>query len=603
MSRRTSRSRVLWAILLVSCQANYPEGNVACVSAAECPAHWFCVKAETAVRGQCYSSQPLGQEVGRDAGSAKAPPDAAQPSEETAKSRQQPDSAVAPDAATEEAGGFAIVARSPDQDEVLEDLRSPVTVTFSAPVDPNAQLTEKLPITRNGEAVSGNYSVQGARVIFTPEHQWSLNARYEVRALPSLEGREHWLVDEAHWSFSARAGRWGYEQMSQQGAAAHRAPRLAVSSRGNVALAWLTHEGANKIVQLRRRLDDGWQELPTAVEFPYDVAINNQGRLAISTQDLVRVYDAKNQELYDHPLVDARFIHLRLTETGETNMLFERDGNLIHASYPDVLDQTVETLLARPPIESSYAADFAQLDRAWYVAYSTSYYRADDDAGTAEQSAVVLTDAPACGPDCLNAKSQPGHFATQVRLGSARNADSLIAVWSEQSQSWMTIRATRRTTTTSWSKPVTLSVETGDATEPRIALDASGNAVALWLQVAGESTHAMVASYDARSDRWSTPFNLSRDAEHIASDPALTMNAAGDAIAAWDEKPTAPEPEVYSGVARCSIFTQGVGWSKSPMTLSRKDRATSFPVVGITDDGRAYASWEDAAEIWFGRYE
>jgi len=87
-----------------------------------------------------------------------------------------------------------------------------------------------------------------------------------------------------------------------------------------------------------------------------------------------------------------------------------------------------------------------------------------------------------------------------------------------------------------WSAPKQLSNDLGDATGPRVGLDASGNALAVWLQATpgpgGMRQEVWTARYVA-GDGWqaATP----RSNQGAVSAPRLALDARGRGFVMWRE--------------------------------------------------------------------
>jgi hypothetical protein len=83
---------------------------------------------------------------------------------------------------------------------------------------------------------------------------------------------------------------------------------------------------------------------------------------------------------------------------------------------------------------------------------------------------------------------------------------------------------------------------------PNVAVDAAGNAIAVWLQPSvGNATHYELwsAPFTAAGATWGTPLKLMTDAAAyalIGTDqvPKIAVNANGDAVVVWFQQTDAP---------------------------------------------------------------
>ncbi len=81
--------------------------------------------------------------------------------------------------------------------------------------------------------------------------------------------------------------------------------------------------------------------------------------------------------------------------------------------------------------------------------------------------------------------------------------------------------------------PLPLAAAAATALHPRVAVDASGNILVVW--VGAEATTSVVRSrrYDAESSTWEAARQLSADSSDITGAPVLAMDDDGNAIVGW----------------------------------------------------------------------
>lgn len=94
---------------------------------------------------------------------------------------------------------------------------------------------------------------------------------------------------------------------------------------------------------------------------------------------------------------------------------------------------------------------------------------------------------------------------------------------------------------------------------PHVALDGTGNAIAVWLQGAvGDATRLEVwaAAFEAPGARWALPTKLMTDPTAYTEGgesqaPQIALNAGGDAVVVWAQRTaSAPAPSIWSRVYR-----------------------------------------------------
>ena len=76
----------------------------------------------------------------------------------------------------------------------------------------------------------------------------------------------------------------------------------------------------------------------------------------------------------------------------------------------------------------------------------------------------------------------------------------------------------------------------GNAFNPQIAIDGSGNALAVWQQFDGLRNNIWSNRYTAgTTNSWSTPTLIETDNTGGAFDPQIAINASGNAVAVWTQ--------------------------------------------------------------------
>ena len=74
--------------------------------------------------------------------------------------------------------------------------------------------------------------------------------------------------------------------------------------------------------------------------------------------------------------------------------------------------------------------------------------------------------------------------------------------------------------------------DAGDASYPQVAVDSSGNAVAVWQQHDGTCFNIWSNRYTAATGRWGTAELIETDAWD-AYDPQVAVDSSGNAVAVW----------------------------------------------------------------------
>jgi PKD domain len=205
----------------------------------------------------------------------------------------------------------------------------------------------------------------------------------------------------------------------------------------------------------------------------------------------------------------------------------------------------------------------------------------------AAASSLLLLWAPsaasAVGPTPLPPQdiSAPANDAGEPQVAVDAAGDA-VAVWSREDGAHHVVQAASRPAGGSWSPPEDLSAPGRDALEPRLAVNAAGDAVAVWQRSNGSRTVVQSASRRAGGS-WSTPVDLS-DATWNADEPAVAVSPTGEAIALWSR---------YDGlrdIVQSAIGTVGRAWGPG-VNRSAPGGNGRQPQVVLDPAGDAVAVW------------
>ncbi len=195
---------------------------------------------------------------------------------------------------------------------------------------------------------------------------------------------------------------------------------------------------------------------------------------------------------------------------------------------------------------------------------STPSWRAPVTIATGER-----TDSPQIGVD----KSGEA-VAVWRRFGYARDFDL--------------IQTASRRRGGGWTRPIAISPKMEAGFGPQVAVNSSGKAVAVW---AGKEGKSLVIESSTRSadGRWSLPETISNLGEK-STEPQVALNDAGDAVAVWRIRNHLVRDKVQS-----ASRSAGGTWSV-PTNISEPGRDSTRAKVAIDGSGLAIAIWERIAK-------
>lgn len=160
-----------------------------------------------------------------------------------------------------------------------------------------------------------------------------------------------------------------------------------------------------------------------------------------------------------------------------------------------------------------------------------------------------------------------------------------VAVWAQSEGARYDLWGARYTPAGGWGAPVLLEHQDVDsASSPDVAMDGAGNALVVW-------THSDGSQYSIWGNRfvvgqgWGTAQQLETHAFGYATDPHLAVDAAGHAVAVWRQD----RPEGGGATDIWTLrYTPGSGWGTSEL-LETAD--AYFPRVAFGADGVAVVAW------------
>ncbi len=175
-----------------------------------------------------------------------------------------------------------------------------------------------------------------------------------------------------------------------------------------------------------------------------------------------------------------------------------------------------------------------------------------------------------------------------------------MAVWVQSDGTLSNVWASRYTPSAGWGTATLIETDNaGNAAAPQIALDGSGNAVAVWTQSDGSRDNVWANRYTLGTG-WGTAALIETDNLGSASEVKLAVNAAGQAQAVWAQ----------SDGSRTNIwanrFVPPTGWGTATLLETDNLGAANAPQIAVDSNGNAVALWQQSdgtrTNIWVNRF-
>jgi len=136
-----------------------------------------------------------------------------------------------------------------------------------------------------------------------------------------------------------------------------------------------------------------------------------------------------------------------------------------------------------------------------------------------------------------------------------------------------------------WSAPVALGTQAGDASYARIAMDAKGNGLAVWVQTAG-GISGLVANHWNAGTGWDGPQRIDGIDFKVPTMPEVHFDHDGNALALWVQG-TAFQQAIWS-----NRFDASGTWSSARQISAGKVDA-AWPTFAFDVNGGALGLWEN----------
>ncbi len=334
---------------------------------------------------------------------------------------------------------------------------------------------------------------------------------------------------------------------------------------------------------------------------PVDVSVPSSVVAATPAKAYGIMLAALSQLLTDHP---ATYTDLAVTikkigddlSDGKLDITGRDLSNALASFIASPQNQSGVATISDTPVDDFIAAFFTTVEPPPPPLFTLAIQKEGVGIGT---GTVISSSA---GIDCGAVCAVSLVSKTPVTLTATTIASSVFVGWSGDctgTSTCVVIMDADKQVTARFQGPI----ETGAdlAYTPQVAVDSAGNAVVVWQQVDNNAwLNIWAARFDATTNRWGIPVRITDDTED-ASDPQVVVDAAGYAIAVWQQ---------YAGT-KVSIwanrFVPGVGWGV-PSTIETDDMEDAYePQVAIDSAGNAIVVWHQnngaESSIWVNRFE
>jgi hypothetical protein len=185
------------------------------------------------------------------------------------------------------------------------------------------------------------------------------------------------------------------------------------------------------------------------------------------------------------------------------------------------------------------------------------------------------------------------------------DAGNAIAVWGRDDADSMSIQWSQFSRGSGWSTPRSLvSNEQENYFKPAMAMDPNGNAILVWRQLY-EMKQAIWYSRYAADSGWEKPAPIEPTTRLTsADDPAIAIDGAGNAIAAWADW----GGNDADATVQASRYRPGHGWERS-VSVSSNAELPEQVAISVGGPANGIVTWRERPQqsqpsvYWINRFE
>jgi hypothetical protein len=423
--------------------------------------------------------------------------------------------------------------------------------------------TTIMTLTRNGLNVDGHVTISGSTITFVPASTLAPGTTYTATISSGMQDLSGNVLEEDY--------SWLFTTEGSGGSGSHVATPLTISSVAP----------ANASVDV---------PLDTVLNVTCSGDINSSSAIMTLTGNGLRVNGDMTISGSTITFVPASTLAPDTTYTATINSgMRDLSGNVLEEDYSWSFTTGSIAKLENDP-ENAYAPQIAMNVSGFIVAV---WEQTDGLTNSIYANQYV----PGIGwtqAQLIETLSGDAH-SPQVAIDANGNA---IAVWYQYDGTAYSIYTNRYMPGIGWGSALLIEAGTGNAFNPQLAVDANGNAMAVWYQYAG-GYYSIYANRYVIGVGWGAAA-LIENINGYAADPQVVMDRNGNAIAVWRQ---------HDGTVN-SIYTNryvlGTGWSAAGTLLEATNGSADRPQVAIDDNGNAIAVWEQydgvANSIFANRY-
>jgi Bacterial Ig-like domain len=191
----------------------------------------------------------------------------------------------------------------------------------------------------------------------------------------------------------------------------------------------------------------------------------------------------------------------------------------------------------------------------------------------------------------IDDQSALSHQAPQIAMDKDGNA---VAVWVESTATESHIWANRYTPGIGWDTAQQIETQTPKyRSGPQVALDQTGHAIAVWSQTEAVSArNDIFASRYTPSSGWSQAQEIDAEPVRTAVNPVIAMNPSGNAVAVWAQN-DGTRANIWA-----NTYAPSTGWATPELIETNNKGTANNPRIAMDSKGNAHVVWIQSEGVW-----
>lgn len=494
-----------------------------------------------------------------------------------------------------------------------QSVTAPTSATFSAAVTGSPTPALQWQRSMDGGGMWLDLAGATASSYSTPATSTSDNGAQFRAVASNSAGTVHSNAGTLTVAASPVGKAWQTAQLIETGDAGDaELPQIAVNAQGDAIAVWQQSDGVSIDIYANRYTAAAGWGTAQRIETDNTGTAQNAQTAIDGGGNAIAVWQQRDVNGNDHIWANrytvgigwgaATLIDTAPFDAGNPQIAIDGSGNAIAVWWQSDTKLGLASMVANRYVVGSGwgAAAVIETDSAGHVSAPQIAVDANGNA------VAVWALATQSGPYTYTYNVWANHYAVGTGWGSAGPIDSdntteanpaphvaidangnALAVWHRPDGTWNSIWANRYTAGSGWGSAVLVETDnTNSAHDARVAIDGNGDGLAVWMQSFGGVANVMANRYTA-GNGWGTAVLIETDDAGSAYDVRLVIDSNGNATAVWSQRNVAG----YTFNIWANRFTAGTGWGTARM-IDNDANPARYPQIGVDANGNLVSVWQ-----------